>query len=118
MLSRERNGAAGVGNISQILPVRVRTRGEDVGRTGSAAKGSAGMQPVRASNGRDGEASQRYSAGRRVGRSGVRASTSWAKHLIEPPGSVCGEVVYGSSLSGYFGAWRCHVETMAFIQTR
>ena len=43
-----------------------------------------GMQPVRASNGRNGEASQRYFAGRRVGRSDVRASTLWAKHGIEP----------------------------------
>jgi len=97
MLSRDQNGEAGVGNIGQILPVRVRTRGEDVGRTGSAEKGSAGMQPVRTSNGRDGEASQRYSAGRCVGRSCVRASTLWAKHPMEPPGSVCGEVVYGHS---------------------
>jgi len=95
MLSREQNGAAGVGNIGQILPMRVRTRGEDVVRTGSAVKRFAGKQPVRTSNGRNGEASPRYSAGRRVGRSDVRASTRWAKHLMEPPGSVSGEGVYG-----------------------
>ena len=32
-LSRKENGAVNVGNIDLILPVRVRTRTEDVGRT-------------------------------------------------------------------------------------
>ena len=67
-----------------ILPVRVRTCAEDVGRTGECGTGSFGDEPVRASNGRDGEASQRYFAGRRVGLSEVRASTLWVKHAIEP----------------------------------
>ena len=56
------------------------------------------MQPVRASNGRNGEASQRYFAGRRVGRSDVRASTLWAKHGIKPPGLVSGDRRYGYRL--------------------
>ena len=72
-LSRKENGAVHVGNIDLILPVRVRTCAEALGRTGGA--GPLGMQPVRASNGRNGEASQRYSEGRRVGLSDVRAST-------------------------------------------
>ena len=46
--------------------------------------GSSGMQPARASNGRDGEASQRYFAGRRVGLNDVRASSPEVKHRIEP----------------------------------
>ena len=50
-----------------ILPVRVRTCAEDVGRTGECGEGSSGDEPVRTSDGRDGEASQRYFAGRRVG---------------------------------------------------
>ena len=50
----------------------------------SAVQGSFGDEPVRASNGRDGEASQRYFAGRRVGLREVRASTLWVKHAIEP----------------------------------
>ena len=84
-LSRKENGAVHVGNTDLILPVRVRTCAENVGRTGVRRDlGSSGTQPVRASNGRNGEASQRYFAGRRVGRSDVRASTLWAKHEIEP----------------------------------
>jgi len=67
-----------------ILPVQVRTCAEDVGRTGECGTGSFGNEPVRASNGRDGEASQRYFAGRRVGLREVRASTLWVKHAIEP----------------------------------
>src|SRR5438128_12545758 len=65
--SREENGADGIGYVVLILPVRVRTCAENVGRTEERSTGSAGMQPVRTSNGRDGEASQRYFAGRRVG---------------------------------------------------
>ena len=94
-LSRKKNGAVDVGYIDLILPVRVRTCAENVGRTGGAILGSLGMQPVRTSNGRNGEASQRYFAGRRVGRSDVRASTLWAKHGIEPPGLVSGDRRYG-----------------------
>jgi len=60
-----------------------------------APVGLRGMQPVRTSNGRNGEASPRCFAGRRVGRSGVRASAPWAKHRIEPPGSVRGDRVCG-----------------------
>jgi hypothetical protein len=67
-----------------ILPVRVRTCAEDGGRTGECGKGSCGDEPVRTSNGRDGEASHRYCAGRRVGLREVRASTLWVKHVIEP----------------------------------
>ena len=72
---------------------------------------------MRASNGRNGEASQRYFAGRRVGRSGVRASTLWAKHGIEPP-AWSPEIEVAGTFSGYFGAWRCHVETMAIHSDR
>jgi hypothetical protein len=83
--SRKENGAGGIGYVVLILPVRVRTCAENVGRTEERSTGSAGMQPVRTSNGRDGEASQRYFAGRRVGLRRVRASALWVKHAIEPP---------------------------------
>ena len=107
-LSRKENGAVHVGNIDLILPARVRTCAENVGRTGSAVW-LLGMQPVRASNGRNGEASQRYSEGRRVGLSDVRASTLRAKHGIEPPGSVSGDGGYGypSSVTLVRGAVMC-----------
>ena len=72
---------------------------------------------MRASNGRNAEASQRYFAGRRVGRSDVRASTLWVKHGIKPP-AWSPEMDDTGILSGYFGAWRCHVETMAFHSDR
>lgn len=82
-LSRKENGAVGVGYVVLILPVRVRTCAENVGRTGGCCTGSLGNEPGRSSNGRDGEASQRYFAGRRVGLRRVRASALWAKHAIE-----------------------------------
>jgi len=75
------------------------------------------MKPVRASNGRNGEASQRYFAGRRVGRNDMRASTLWAKHGIEPPLGLRREGVR-FTLSGYFGAWRCHAKTTAIHSDR
>src|SRR6266850_4562135 len=81
-----------------ILPVRVRTCAEDVGRTGECGTGSFGDEPGRASNGRDGEASQRYFAGRRVGLRKVRASTMWVKHAIEPPARSPGESGCGYAL--------------------
>jgi hypothetical protein len=112
MLSRKGNGAVGGGSVDLILPVRVRTCAEDVDRTGECQTGSWGMQPARASNGRDGEASQRYFAGRRVGRSEVRASTLWAKHGIEPRLDLL-EGVHAVMPSGFSGAWRGHAEKMA-----
>jgi hypothetical protein len=111
-LSRSENGAIGGGSVDLILPVRVRTCAEDVDRTGECGNGSTGMQPARASNGRDGEAGQRYYAGRRVGRSEVRASTLWAKHGIEPRLGLP-EGVYAVTPSGFFGAWRRHASKMA-----
>jgi hypothetical protein len=108
MLSRKENGAVSGGSVDLILPVRVRTCAEDVDRTGKCQTGFRGMQPARASNGRDGEASQRYFAGRHAGRSEVRASTLWAKHRIEsrldPPEGVDAVIP-----SGFSGAWCCHV---------
>ena len=98
-----------------ILPVRVRACAEGGDRTGGLWV--SGDEPVRASNGRNGEASQRYFAGRRVGRSDVRASTLWAKHQIEPPARSA-EIECADIDSGYFGAWRSHAEKMAVIQTR
>ena len=111
-LSRKENGAVGGGSADLILPVRVRTCAEDVGRTGECRTGSRGMQPGRASTGRDGEASQRYFAGRRAGRSEVRASTLWAKHGIESRLDLP-EGVDAVIPSGFSGAWRCHAGKMA-----
>ena len=88
MKAESENGAVDVGNMGLTLPVRVRACAEDVDRT--VGDNSAGTQPVRASNGRNGEASQRCFAGQRVGWSSVRASTPWVKHQINPPGSICG----------------------------
>jgi len=100
-----------------ILPVRVRTCAEDVGRTGECGTGSFGDEPVRASNGRDGEASQRYFAGRRVGLREVRASTLWVKHAIEPRLGLP-ERVDAVTLSGSLGAWRCHAQKTAIHSDR
>ena len=100
-----------------ILPVRVRTCAEDVGRTGECGTGSFGDEPVRASNGRDGEASQRYFAGRRVGLREVRASTLWVKHAIEPRLGLP-ERVDAVTLSGSLGAWRGHAQKMAIHSDR
>jgi hypothetical protein len=47
----------------------------------------------------------------------VRASTLWAKHEIEPRPGLSGRE-YAVMLSGYFGAWRCHVETTAIHSDR
>jgi hypothetical protein len=83
--SRKENGADGIGYVVLILPVRVRACAENVGRTRERCTGSLGNEPGRSSNGRDGEASQRYFAGRRVGLRRVRASALWVKHAVEPP---------------------------------
>ena len=116
-LSRKENGAVHVGNMDLILPVRVRTCAENVGRTGEYFTGSFGNEPVRTSNGRDGEASQGYCAGRRVGLREVRASTLWVKHAIEPPldSPERGDAV---TLSGHLGAWRCHARKTAIHSDR
>lgn len=116
-LVEKENGAAGAGNTDLILPVRVRTCAEDVDRTGDARYGSPGMQPVRSSNGRNEEASPRYFAGRRVGR-------SWRASL-HPVGEAWDRAPARSTesndtviLSGHFGAWRCHVRTMVIHSDR
>ena len=115
--SRKENGAVHVGNMGLILPVRVRACAENVGRTGECVTGSSGDEPVRASKGRDGEASQRYSAGRRAGLREVRASTLWVKHAIEPP-LDSPERRNTVTLSGYLGAWRCHAKKTAIHSDR
>jgi len=79
-LSRSKNGAVNVGNTDLILPVRVRTCAENVGKTpgafplrGSVASAFQHME-------RSEEARQRYSEGWRVGLNDVRASALTAKH--------------------------------------
>jgi len=111
-LSRKENGAVGGGPVDLILPVRVRTCAEGVGRTGECRTALTGMQPACASNGRDGEASQRYFAGQRVGRSEMRVPALWAKHEIEP---LLGPRERGQAvmLSSSSGAWRGHARKMA-----
>jgi len=117
LLSRKENGAAGAGNIDLILPVRVRTCAEDVGRTGDAWYGSLGMQPVRSSNGRNEEASSRYFAGRRVGRS-WRASFHPVGEAWDRAPARSQERNDTVTLSGHFGAWRCHVKTTVIPSDR
>jgi hypothetical protein len=117
LLSRKENGAVGVGNTDLILPVRVRTCAEGVGRTGGRLLWFPGMQPVRSSNGRNEEASPRYFAGWRVGRSG-RASfrpvgEAWDRAPARSP-----EKNNTVTLSGHFGAWRCHVKTTVIHSDR
>lgn len=114
--SRKENGAVFVGNTDLILPVRVRTCAENVGRT-EGLSGFLGMQPVRASNGRNGEASQRYFVGRRVGRSACEPPPCGRSMGSSPPAGSS-EMEDADILSGYFGAWRCHVETMAIHSDR
>ena len=75
-LSRVKNGAVGGGSIGLILPVRVRTRTEDVGRTSEAVLALGGCSQCAARNGRSEEASQRYSEGWRIGLNDVRASAA------------------------------------------
>jgi hypothetical protein len=58
------------------------------------------------------EASQRYFAGRRAGRSEVRASTLWVKHGIESRLDLP-EGVDAVIPSGFSGAWRCYAGKMA-----
>jgi hypothetical protein len=115
-LSRKENGAVHVGNTDLILPVRVRTCAENVGRT-EGRFGFLGMQPVRASNGRNGEASQRYFVGRRVGRSACEPPPCGRSMRSSPP-AWSSEREDAVILSGYFGAWRCHVETKAIHSDR
>ena len=73
-LSRFRNGAVHVGNTDLILPVRVRARIEDVDRTSEVTPTLGGRSQCAARNGRNEEASRRYSEGWRVGLDDVRAS--------------------------------------------
>ena len=70
-----------------------------------------------ARNGRSEEASQRYFEGWRVGLDDVRASAPRAKHGDRVPCSISLERRDTVTLSGYTGAWRCHLETRVFHQT-
>lgn len=117
MLSRKQNGAVNVGNIDLILPVRVRTRAEDVGRTPGPPLAPKECSQCVARNGRIEEASQRYSEGWRVGLNDVRVPAPVAKHEIEPPLDLPGRNDTGI-LSGYSGAWRHHLETRVFHPDR
>jgi hypothetical protein len=117
LLSRRENGAAGAGNTGLILPVRVRTCAEDVGRTRDARYGFPGMQPVRSSNGRNEEASPCYFAGRRVGRR-WRASFHPVGEAWDRAPARSSEGNDTVTLSGHFGAWRCHVRTMVIPSDR
>jgi hypothetical protein len=116
-LSRKENGAVDVGNMDLILPVRVRTCAEGIDRTEGVCFGSSGMQPVRASNGRNGEASQCYFAGRRVGRSACELPPR-GRSIGSSPGLGLRRSRIRLSTSGYFGAWRCHVEKTAIHSDR
>jgi len=80
-------------------------------------KGFLGMQPVRASNGRNGEASQRYFAGRRAGQSACELPPCGRSMGSSPP-AWSSEREDTVILSGYFGAWRCHVEKTAIHSDR
>src|SRR6266705_3336204 len=75
------------------------------------------MQPVRSSNGRNGEASQRYFAGRRAGRSACELPPC-GRSMGSSPTAWSSEREDTVILSGYFGAWRCHVEKTAIHSDR
>lgn len=116
-LSRNRNGAVDVGNTDLILPVRVRTRAEDVDRTSEASQAPGGRSQCAARNGRSEEASRRYSEGWRVGLDDVRASAPMCEALRS--GSLPDLLERRDTviLSGYSGAWRRHLEIRVFPQT-
>ena len=117
LLSRKENGAAGAGNTDLILPVRVRTCAEDVGRTGDALYGSRGCSqcvPVMGVTKRPAHVTSQGGVSAEVG---VRASTLWAKHGIEAP-ARSPERDNTATLSGHFGAWRCHVKITAIHSDR
>lgn len=85
-----------------------RRRGQNWG----AISGPQGSSQCVPSNGRDEEAPVRVTSQGGVSvEVGVRASALWAKHEIRPrAGSL--ERCITATLSGRFGAWRCHGKTM------
>ena len=115
MKAESENGAVDVGNRYLILSVRVRACAEDVDRTVRVTlRGCSQCVPVMGVTERPVNGTSQGSVSAEVG---VRASTLWAKHRFEPPSSAA-EFVSAVIDSGCFGAWRGHVKTMAFIQTR
>ena len=109
------NGAVHGGYMGSILPVRVRTRAENVGRTSGFP---GGMQPVRINQ-------WAYRRGqpalfRRVARwPGLSCELLPLGRSIGKPSRTgsSGEIHTGI-LSGFPGVWRCHLETMAFPPDR
>ena len=104
MLSRSKNGAVNVGNTDLILPVRVRTCAENVGKTpgafplrGSVASAFQHME-------RSEEASQRYSEGWRVGLSDPASPRPDGEAVDPAPAGSPGEKRYGYPLR-HFGCW-------------
>lgn len=116
-LSRKKNGAVHVGNTDLILPVRVRTRTEDVGRTPEAI----GLWRNVAS------APQETGVAKRPANVTPKGGAlAWM--TCEPPPFVRStetELLARSSggarmrcmPSGYSGGWRRHLEIRVFHQT-
>jgi len=109
------NGAVHVGNTDLILPVRVRTRAENVGRTsGFSRRYVASAQQLMGVSERPANVIPKGGA---VAWVGVRASSPRAKHRNEsrfvPPKRRNTETLFG-----FLGVWRCHLETTVFLPDR
>jgi hypothetical protein len=111
-LSRKENGAVGGGPVDLILPVRVRTCAEGVGRTGECRTALAGMSQHVPAMGVTERPVNVTSQGSVSAGLKMRVSTLWTKREIEPLLDPLegGHAVMFSSTSG---AWRGHARTMA-----
>ena len=109
------NGAVHGGYMGSILPVRVRTRAENVGRTSGCP---GGMQPVRINQW----------AYRRGQPALFRRVAQWpglscellprGRSIATSPDLVVPERFNTGILSGFPGVWRCHSETRVFPPDR
>ena len=116
-LSRKENGAVHVGNMDLILPVRVRTCAENVGRTGSARQALWGCsQCVPAMDVTERPVNVTLQGG--VSAEATCELPPCGRSMGSSPPAWSPEMDDTGILSGYFGAWRCHVETMAIHSDR
>ena len=118
-LSRKENGAVHVGNIGLILPVRVRTCAEDVDRTArrpieGTSRGCSQCVPVMDVTERPANVTSQ---------GGVSAEAACepppcGRSMGSSPPAWSAEIDDTVTVSGYFGAWRCHGETTAIHSDR
>ena len=109
------NGAVNVGNTDLILPVRVRTRAENVGRTLGFSRRY--VASAHQSMGVSERPANVIPKGGALAWVDVRASSPRAKHSNESR-LVSPERRNTETLSGFPGVWRCHLETTVFLPDR